>query len=334
MAILKYIFPLFFCLILTACYEDFTPEIDTTPVLCLHSTIRPGEPIKVVVSRTRLFTDENTDVMVKEATVSVYVNDVKVEDSYLPQEGDRIRIHAMSPKYGEAEAEVTVPVPVPIKSVTFEPYVRGIWKNEVLGYDVVGEINFNLKINLEIEDTPGIDNYFRLEYYSFYKKNEIEDPSPDITYPSDIRFYTGTFQYEMEPIFSEHSGVFESVMGSDSSGFTFFTDKQFSGKTYKMHLGFDNANCYINTRNITSDLLDCGIELTLCSVSESYYNWANYTWQSEYGFIGDLSEIGFTEPLWGYSNVSTGAGIVVAQSSTSYRVNLRDFIIKTLDIAL
>ncbi len=39
MAILKRLYPLLLAAILSGCYETFTPDVDTTPVLCLNSLI-------------------------------------------------------------------------------------------------------------------------------------------------------------------------------------------------------------------------------------------------------------------------------------------------------
>ena len=77
---------------------------------------------------------------------------------------------------------------------------------------------------------------------------------------------------------------------------------------------------------LTDDMLDCGFILILSSVSQSYYNWSNYQWNVENGILGDLGEIGMVDPVWGYSNVSTGAGVVAAQARVSYTINLKDLL--------
>lgn len=69
-----------------------------------------------------------------------------------------------------------------------------------------------------------------------------------------------------------------------------------------------------------------GLYITLTSISQSYYNWSLYKWYIDNGIISDLSDIGLAESKWGYSNVSTGAGIVVAQSSNTYKINLNKLI--------
>ena len=61
-------------------------------------------------------------------------------------------------------------------------------------------------------------------------------------------------------------------------------------------------------------------------MSQSYYNWAVYRWNVDEGITGDLSDIGLAESKWGYSNVSTGAGVVAAQSFSKATVNLKEFL--------
>ncbi len=71
--------------------------------------------------------------------------------------------------------------------------------------------------------------------------------------------------------------------------------------------------------------------LYLTTVSESYYKWAVYKWNVDEGITGDLSDIGLTESKWGYSNVSTGAGVVAAQSSAKYTIDLKEFLERTIN---
>jgi len=67
------------------------------------------------------------------------------------------------------------------------------------------------------------------------------------------------------------------------------------------------------------------ITFTLASVARSFYDRALYIWQRDAGILGDLGDLGFAEPMWGYSNVSTGAGTVAARALTTCTVSLRDF---------
>lgn len=124
MAILRYIIPVLLSSVLAGCYEDFNPEIDTKPVLCLNSLITAGKPIDVQVTHTWIFNDEKSERNhdVPDASIVIFANERIVSSDYLPKEGDRIRIVADSQTYGTATAEVVVPyatVSLPERHTTF-----------------------------------------------------------------------------------------------------------------------------------------------------------------------------------------------------------------------
>ena len=202
MAILRYMIPILSVFLLTGCYEDFNPEIDTKPVLCLNSLIKAGEPIEVDVTHTWMFNDEKSERNhdVKDAVVTILVNERIVGSDYLPKEGDRIRIVAESPTYGTATAEVVVPYPTPIGKVRVSPVVKNIWKGEddFFHYDMFADITFNLNVEMDVNDPEGIDNYYHFGYNWF---GADTDGSPTLS--------IGQFEYNSEPIFKEHIGVFE-----------------------------------------------------------------------------------------------------------------------------
>ncbi|MDE6085494.1 MAG: DUF4249 domain-containing protein [Muribaculaceae bacterium] len=322
MAILKHISPLLSFLLLTGCYEEFNPEIDTKPVLCLNALITAGEPIEVEVTHTWLFTDEKSmrDHDVNDAIVTILANESNVGSDYIPREGDNIRIIAESQAYGSATAEVVVPYATPIGKVKVIPVVTNIWENNEY-YEMMADITFNLSIELDINDPARTDNYYN---FGYNWSSWATDGSQTLS--------IGQFEYNSEPIFKEHIGVFETIMGNDEDmNFVFFTDRQFSGSTYTLHLNFSNNVFRVKSQEYDESLLECGVNLYLTTVSKSYYSWAVYKWNADEGILGDLSDIGLAEPMWGYSNVSTGAGVVAAQSSTKYTIDLKDFLKNTIN---
>lgn len=320
MAILRYIIPILSVFLLTGCYEDFNPEIDTKPVLCLNSLITAGEQIKVNVTHTWMFNDEKSERNhnVTDAVVTIIANEKIVSPDYLPKEGDKIRIVAESPTYGTATAEVIVPYATPIGKVNVSPMVTDIWKGEedFFHYEMLADITFNLNIEMDVNDPAGTDNYYQ---FGYDWSGQAADGSPTLS--------IGKFEYNSEPIFKEHVGVFETVMGNDEdTGFVFFSDRQFSGKTYTLHLNFSDNVFRVESQDYNESQLDCRVNLYLVTVSQSYYNWAVYKWNVDEGMTGELSDIGLAESKWGYSNVSTGAGVVAAQSSSRFTINLKEFL--------
>ncbi|MDE6557206.1 MAG: DUF4249 domain-containing protein [Duncaniella sp.] len=334
MAILRYIIILFAATLLTACYEDFDPKIDTRPVLCLNSLIVAGEPIEVEVTHTWMFNDKEAERnhAVRDATVTILADGKVVGSAYRPEEGDTITIIAESPLYGSATAEVIVPYATPIGKVEVTPVVTDIrgGDEDFFHYGMLADITFNLNIELDVNDPAEIDNYYRFRYSEFSKRYDYDGTyAGDLTVSRPECFSLGQFIYDAEPIFKEHIGVFETVMGNDwSESFLFFSDRQFSGRTYTLHLKYTGNTFRVKSSQYDESLLECGLILSLTTVSQSYYNWAVYKWNADDGILGNLSDIGLAETQWGYSNVSTGAGVVAAQSSTSYPVDLKDFLKK------
>lgn len=319
MAILRKIYPFLILPFLTGCEEVFTPDMPHTPVLCVNSLITTGEPVEAVVSKSRLYTDTSDKTEVKDADLRIYANGVLQLDSYIPKEGDNIRIVAESPTLGRGEADLSMPMSIKAPTATWETYDVSCWKSD---NDVVS-VQFKLKVALRIEDPDG-ENYYKFSFNSGTQTNEDSD---NLDASGNYGFEISSLVYKMEPIFSEHIGIFESIMGGDADGFTFFSDRQFSGKSYTLNLQFDN--CWF--RYPTGEIPECKVNLIINSVSPSYYNWANYVWQRDNGTLSDLSDYGLGDPIWGYSNVSSGAGVVAAQSKSVCMIDLTDFILKTIN---
>ena len=328
MGILKYSLYFIISLILTGCYETFTPDIEGKPVLCINSLIKAGEPIEIKISHTWIYSDleamKNHEV--DDAEVTIYANDVIENYNYIPKEGDRIKIFAESKKYGFAEVETTVPYASKIKVVDydFEILSQNIYSDEQYSINIF--LYFNLLVKLEITDISEFEDYYHLSYKTFYLADPITDDNlKDPDYFNDIHlFYTsGYLDYDAEPIFFENMEEFNSIYGSPE-GFDFFTDKSFNGNSYTLNLLFRGCKYQLQTKNWDPEFLDCGEWITLHSVSKSYYDWEFYDQQIDSGILNDITEWGFSDPIWGYSNVSTGAGVVAAEASTHIILNLKD----------
>lgn len=333
MAILKRLYPILLPLFLTGCYEDFDPRIDTTPVLCLNSLITAGSPIDVKVTRSWTYTEVNgeSDHSVPDATVSIYANGIQVDPGYVAEEGDRIRIHAVSPRYGEAEAEVTVPAATGISGVDFSAAVTDLRAQASPSWGVNADVWFDIRISMELADVTETDDYHRLAYTTFSQKG-IMTGEEDTEWPSRGVFgaYLSGGNFDaLDPVFYEQLDPFEDVM---NGGYycTFFSDHLYNGEKKTLTFGF--SNCFFNLSGWDGDPddLECGWEVTLYSISESYYNWLAYTVQNDGIIFNDFSYLGMADPIWSYSNVSTGAGVVAAQSSRTVRIDIRDFLEKVM----
>lgn len=328
--------------LLTGCYEDFDPHIDVTPVLCINSLITAGQPIEVSVSRSWVYTDEKgeKDHSVKDAAVKIFANGTEVGHDYLPEEGDVIRIEAYSDTYGCAEAEVTVPFATPITDLDINPVVSSLFTSDLHGQGLYLAVDFNVAINLTLPSYKDSNRYYYIKEEDFQPEDsDLNDPDESevltrwTTLPSDVWFNEGRFYFK-DPFFYEHISSFDDIMDyAWVSDPIFFSNRQFEGGSETLHLGYEECQLRINQWDFNPEMLECGYLLTLYSISESYYNWMNYRWQSD-SIIGDFIDMGFAEPMWGYSNVSTGAGIVAAQSSTTVTIDLKEFLLYTLTNAI
>lgn len=329
MAILNKIVPLAAAILLSGCYKDFDPHIAAEPVLCLNALITAGEPVEVEVTRTWLYNNAAgaSGNAVPDATVAINVNGRPAPEDYLPAEGDTIAVTAVSPRYGTAMATVVVP-PAPKASMVWEGALTGFWNYGIPGMTACGA-ELELQGRLTVTDTDGAaDNYYELRYTTF---PQYPPDEPGTSTAREVKFYGGTFRYEAEPIFGEHIGIFDSAMGNaDTYGCTFFTDRQFSGADYTLRLNFTGARADIDSYITDSHDFALGYTFTLYATSASYYAWRAYLWNSDEGMAGQWGDLGLGEPLWAYSNVSTGAGIVAARTPVTFTVDLAGLLLDRL----
>lgn len=335
MGILKYFFYTLICVILTSCYEPISPDIEDDLVLCINSLIKAGEPIEIKISHTWFYSDleamKNHDV--DDAEITIFANNVSVNENYTPIEGDKIKIYAKSGKYGSAETETIVPYASKIEIVDYNLDIlyEDAYSDELYPINIF--LYFNLLVKLDITDISEFEDYYHFSFKDFYLADPLTDENlkdPDYFNDKILFFTTGYLDYDAEPIFFENVEEFESVYGSPS-GFNFFTDKSFTGDSYTLNLLFRDCKYQLQAKNWEPELMDCGMEISVTSVSKSYYDWEFYNQQMESGILNDFADWGFGDPIWGYSNVSTGAGVVAAETPNSIILNLQDSLEKLLN---
>ncbi|MDE6268198.1 MAG: DUF4249 domain-containing protein [Muribaculaceae bacterium] len=328
MELLKKIIYVIPTILLTGCYEEYKLDVNPDPVLCVNSLIQPDMTADVKVSRTWLYTDEEAwqNHGVDDATVSITVNGDPVGSDYLMKEGDRVKISADSKRYGRAEGETTLPVAVRFSDVKFTPELKYLLVSAYTG-SLYADITLDILIEATIEDPGEERNYYQTELVTKTPTGGIPPwEEPDVTHPQSW-MTTGQLDYNAEPIFSEHISLIETVTGEELSNETFFTDKRFDGGKYTLRLRYKDASIHINEKNENAEKLDFKYILKLGTLSESYYNRINYDWQTENGIAVDMADWGFGDAIWGYSNVTTGAGVIAAKSESECVIELRDYLI-------
>lgn len=363
----KYILPLILSLVLTSCFSDFEPDIESKPVLCMISNISDGDSIKVSLTHTWRWSDKtesvsencpwgsdgklDSDLLVKNAQVKLYVNDEYKETlkfskgiggsgsypddgiiyrwddypwtttgyvyyiaEYIPKCGDKIRLEAESDEYGSAWAEVMVPQTVEIDSVdytisNFED------RNSTLSEFYI----FDMNLSMWFSDPGNETNYYMFDTSSSgYFKGEDDR---GIEYKESVTFRDETD----DPLFTEHVSAIDHVL-AETSGYSFFSDRQISGKSYPLHVRLEAVSYQIDNRLATPDMENSYISLILYSISPSYYRHVISVWAANDGIVGSLGDVGLAEPVFAASNVSTGAGVVSAFTKYEYKLYMRQLI--------
>lgn len=233
---------------------------------------------------------------------------------YIPKCGDNIRLEAESDEYGSAWAEVTVPQTVEIDSVdytisNFED------RNSTLSEFYI----FDMNLSMWFSDPGNETNYYMFDTSSSgYFKGEDDQ---GIEYKESVTFRDETD----DPLFTEHVSAIDHVL-AETSGYSFFSDRQISGKSYPLHVRLEGVSYQIDNRLATPDMENSYISLILYSISPSYYRHVISVWAANDGIVGSLGDVGLAEPVFAASNVSTGAGVVSASTKYEYKLYMRQLI--------
>ena len=317
---------------LPSCYENFEPDIESVPVLCMNSEITPGDSINVFLTRTWCWSegrDESLDLDVTDADVRLIVNGEYKEtlrpgilqpshivypmpkerkcyqSQYRPKSGDEIRLEASSPKYGEAFAEVTVPYPVPIDRL--EPQIQSFTAlGDTTGFPAVAnkcEFIMRFKLLVHFTDPGDSVNYYDLSV----------GPTRYVNYDNEAEAYLSSFfpDFSGEPLFTEHVSILESVI-ADTSGYTIFSDRQINGHSYPLRISYDNCSFYYRNPTNLEGPEEYGIKVSLRHVDPTYYKHVISVWEANDAIVGSLGGVGLAPAVYPYSNVSTKAGVVAA----------------------
>lgn len=322
---------------LTGCYQGFEPDLKSAPVVCINSNIIAGEPVSVAVTRTWRYSEgapgEDIDIQIPDADVSIIVNgseshtlryeklpDVYTDkyayvSDYVAREGDEIAVRAVSSEYGEAGGSVTVPRAVKIDNVV--PTVSNL-RRELRGDRL--EAWFDLSFAVTFTDPADAVNYYMFDCKAYTPDSYIDD---DNLYHSSNEVTISLYpDFSRESLFSEHVGALEAIV-SDTDGYTVFSDRQISGKSYTIH--FSILGCHYVCRDITQPRVSDYV-MKLSHISAGYYNYMMSLWATTEGVNGILGNVGLGNPVWEHSNVSTGAGIISGAAVGEYHVPFRSLV--------
>lgn len=286
------------------------------PKLVINSFLKVGEPVSVEVTRTWFHQEQYPDIVIKDADVKLYINDVLqapaelVVDSMntssslyyrfnsIPSANDRIRITASRENYPDASAETVIPDGLPLSDYQFSlESDTSSWMEGT--YNVFR----SYQISFSLDDNPAQDDY----YMFYFRKGWVFSFSQKDSVYSWTDFDPG---YSKIPLLAQQASAFDKILGYDIVGYyngIAFSDELFNGKSY--HFNF--------TWNDHYSMSDGGKEypdkykVAMYSISKSYYNYMKTMNELLGGSVsGDLGEAGFAEPIRVFSNVEGGTGIV------------------------
>lgn len=353
-SILRIIMPsLLPAMFLLSCYADFDPNIDSTPVLCINATVEAGEPLKVEVTRTWRWEEsdliEKNGAEITDATVRLYVNDSYVEDltcrkaerdpdkyypdylpeylyysdKYIPASGDVVRLEAESEQYGGASVTETVPHAVAIDRVDVAVSDVSVYEN----YRGEFSYRFDLSLLIYFTDPADVTNFYQFNIGA-WNPYTYDEETGEISY---FMLDQWGVDLSVEPLFTEHVSTLESIM-AETWGYSFFSDRQISGKTYPLHVKINDCRLtYYNPEN-KPEYENAGLEIELLSLSQSYYNHVLSVWEANDGIVGSLGSVGLGEAVPPYSNVSSHAGIVAGCAGAKVHLSIPKILKEHLDL--
>ncbi len=318
MEILKKAYILILTVLLAGCRDELVLDINPAPVLCINSLVKEGEPVDVSVTHSWLYSDveAEADCSVKDAEVTIYVNGSPAGDGYLPREGDHLRLVAESATYGRAEADVAVPVGMSIGALHWDAAITNVEERQADDH-IWYVYHIDLKARFTISDNADTRDYYQFSYLPFPRGVESDG--------SVIDHFRVDGYMITDPVFSEQLDGLDMIVGKNKV-YALFTDRQFNGLPYTLNIEFRDITLTLRDDEFSDTLLDCGLELTLSTVSPSFYAWNIYSMGIHDGTLWDMSNFGFADPVWGYSNVSTGAGVVASITSRTATISLQDFL--------
>lgn len=329
----------------SSCVEEIEIPVDSSPVLGLYGRLSPDSPVMIELFHTIPWVgiEQIEENSVPDADVSLFVNgelrgkltsaprplaspsprttrskyqSTPYWSDYVPAEGDQIRILAVSPKYGRAEASVSIP-----RSIKLDPaalsYKVTDYRMDLLHFlpDAYTYQWLNgsylcsadLEITVEFDDPAAESNFYGIG-------GEIVATSNN---PGGIHgsyYDKGEVQYwrSSDVVFKEYlSLIDELIMDGDQIGL--FSDNSFNGKRKQLKL-LTKIYSYLYWDD---DPNHSALQITLVSSSESLFRNVISDRYLNGTISGILGQVGLSDYVWPHSNVTTGAGLLTATSTST-----------------
>lgn len=300
--------------------------------IVLNCVIAAGEPVEANLSRTWFYTDEKKNISIPDAEVKLYVNDVFQEQllfveadptvlydephylsAFVPKPSDRLTLVASATGFAEVRATTQLPPKVPVSDISMLKDKTYIYQDDTMRIYLLAP-----SFQITIHDDPAEANYYLIyaeEEQFGYRAGENLD---------SIYWYAVDLDFSAEPLFANQVTVLDRVLGYDemhSSWRMAFSDELINGKSYTMDLPSSYTYQYrYEYEDGYGPAVRPPVKFRIClhTISPDYYAYLKMLQElRKSSFAGDLSEIGFSEPIRVYSNVEGGTG-VLGGSSPSY----------------
>lgn len=304
------------------------------PKLVLNSVAQPGVPLTASVSRTWFYTDNNPNVTIEDAKVSLFVNDQYVEDlswfveeseynstayyraNYAPSEGDKLRLEVSKKGFNDISAECVIPVKPEL--LKLEAVVENYHSSYgYTGYQIIYRTTF--------KDRPREGDCYLVRGLRGNPIYNYDTEKGEQIFTGEYSWGSTSFDYIYEPIFKNKVSILDEVFGNDwLSGYRGrpFSDELINGMEYTLKL--TNGSYYSGYYPGESDDDPSSyMKIYLYTLSESYYQYLMAVAELEdLSLNNDLVDAGLAEPVRVTSNVVGGTGIFGAASGDTLTVKI------------
>jgi hypothetical protein len=305
---------------------------ETAPVLTVNCLPNTNSTLEVEVTASLFFLSNETSFKsITNATIHLYVNGILTdtltnvgqgfyESSYIPLEGDVIRLNASAPDYEPVWTEETFPAltgtfqidsTVTKTDTSLIIYNYGYY-SEGYGIDQLDTVGYKYsyihQFKIQFSNPAGQENFYRLLVHYRYTQDGYQYDENYMTGFDDIVFGTQSSS-SMDGILTENN---------EDNQYNIFSDELIDGKTHTITFSYmqDFNFYYDNNYYGESTSIERSITIDLQSISKSYYL-----------FLKSLNSLDGSDPFLSeqvqvYTNVQGGLGIFAPFTKRERKFNL------------
>ncbi|MDR1631846.1 MAG: DUF4249 domain-containing protein [Dysgonamonadaceae bacterium] len=308
---------------LFACEKEIEFKGDEVKTkLVLNGILMPDSVVKIQLTESRFFLDSNRLFnQIDDADVRLWKDGVLKETlqntgegyyvgTYVPREGDNLRITASHTGFDPVECETQIVSPTPIISADttntdiekycYYQYDEDDW---TIIIDSVKFVIFKGDITITFKDPADIAGYYiiLLDLRTRYESGNV--------YVQPLRYTSDDLVFK-----TDNELPFDDDDDFNSQYSYQFSDELFDGKEYKIKIKADSYSGYY-WPDEDSKITNRELQVTLQSLSPSYYMYIKTREANSDSYF-------FTEPVQIYTNITGGIGIFGNYSNSTFRIPL------------